>query len=243
MKDKLYYHLYEERYKTVYAAGAGHWGTEAKDEILGGALADWVARNALKGKNIIEYACGEGASGVMLSRLGCKYHGVDIAPSALQKAKEALREFPFASVFHMDMVQDRTASKYDAALDVMGLHMLVTDEDRLKYLKNAYASLKHGAPMLFFRESYRRDIEEMQVASFDQWVNFTNFDGQTPEKRYAFEDGRKTEVWIPLLPARARSKEGYISEMRSAGFEVDDFIEMNVNEQIAYSSAIYVHKP
>ena len=35
--------------------------------------------------------------------------------------------------------------------------MLVTDKDRELYLKNAYNSLKENSPMLFFRESYRKD--------------------------------------------------------------------------------------
>ena len=34
--------------------------------------------------------------------------------------------------------------------------MLLTDQDRTAYLKNVYRVLKPGAPMLFFRESYKR---------------------------------------------------------------------------------------
>ena len=86
------YHLsYEARYKKVYAAGADYWGHTPDDEELTEVLTGWVARHNLKGKRIIEFFCGEGASGVILSKLGCIYHGVDISPTALEKAAKSSR--------------------------------------------------------------------------------------------------------------------------------------------------------
>lgn len=35
------------------------------------------------------------------------------------------------------------------------------------------------------------------------------------------------EIMLPLVPARANDKEGYISEMQTAGFRVEKFIEMD----------------
>jgi hypothetical protein len=243
MPDKPYYLAYEARYKKVFAAGGDCWGHSTDDETLATTLEKWVSDNQLKGMNIIEFACGEGASGVLLSRLGCLYHGVDISPSAVEKAKESLWDFPSARVNLLDMVKDTLGEVYDAALDCMGFHMLVTDSDRAAYLRNAYNSLKNGAPMLFFRETYRREVYNGSVESLEQWKTTTGDDYDTPQQRFVKHGDKEIEVWIPLVPARARNKEGYFTEMNDAGFVVDDFVEMDMNEQCPYSVSIYVHKP
>lgn len=243
MSDKPYYLAYEARYQKVFAAGVDYWGHGTENEILAAALEKWVDINQLKGKKIIEFACGEGASGVLLSRLGCFYHGIDIAPSAVDKTKKALRDFPNARVSLLDMVKETTGEVYDAALDCMGFHMLVTDSDRIAYLSNAYNSLKSGTPMLFFRETYRREVYNGSVESLEQWKTITGDDYDTPKQRFTKNGDKEVEVWIPLVPARARTKEGYIAEMDNAGFIVDDFVEMDINEQCPYSASIYVHKP
>jgi hypothetical protein len=67
MPDKPYYLAYEARYKKVFAAGGDCWGHSTDDETLATTLEKWVSDNQLKGINIIEFACGEGASGVLLS--------------------------------------------------------------------------------------------------------------------------------------------------------------------------------
>lgn len=239
-KPAPYYTAYEKRYKKVYAAGAALWGHPPDDETLLKALSKWVDDNGLRGKRIIEFACGEGSCGIILSKLGCIYHGVDIAPSAVKKAKTVLAGHPYAAVTQLDMVNERPAGEYDAALDVMGLHMLVTDCDRQKYLKNVHASLRDGAPALFFRESYRADAYEGVVGSFDEWKQISGCDYDTPEEREVMGSGIK--VSIPLVPARARTKDGYINEMAAAGFIVDDFVEMDINMQCPYSASIYAHK-
>ena len=81
------------------------------------------------------------------------------------------------------------------------------------------------------------------VESLEQWKTITGDDYDTPQQRFAKSGDKEVEVWIPLVPARARNKDGYIAEMNSAGFVVDDFVEMDMNEQCPYSASINVHKP
>ena len=147
--DKPYYLAYEERYQAAFAAGIDYWGHDPGDTTLAEALDGWVKANRLSDRRVIEFACGEGAAGILLSRLGCRYLGVDIAPSAVEKTKQRLAGFPDAQVRLLDMVAQAAGDEYDAALDCSGLHMLVTDQDRRAYLQNAFHSLKPGAPMLF----------------------------------------------------------------------------------------------
>ena len=240
-----YYKAYEKRYKAVFSAGVERWGHSPDNKVLYNALKLWVEKNNLQGKSIIEYACGEGACGVILSKLGCVYHGVDISPSAIEKSRKLLEAYPNATVEVLDMVKESVREKYDAALDCMGFHMLVTDDDRYLYLKNAYNSLKENAPMLFFKESYRRgEAYQGAVNSVEEWAQITGEDYKTLQSRQVKNsfDGGIVEVLVPLLPARAKDQNGYIEELENIGFEVEKFVEMDVFLDIPHSASIYVRK-
>ncbi len=248
MKKQPYYFAYENRYKTVYESGAERWGHSPDDKELYDTLKEWVHDYCLKGKTIIEFACGEGASGAILSKLGCFYHGVDLSPSAVMKAKETLKSYPNARVDILDMVKETTGETYDAALDCMGLHMLVTDEDRKSYLKNALLSLKEGSPMLFYKESYHsandgETVVTSPVPSYEDWLKMTGADYETPSVRKLDLGDSHLEIMLPFVPTRANDREGYMAEMNLAGFKVEKFIEMNRSKAILSSASIYVRKP
>ncbi len=242
--NKPYYMAYEDRYRRVFEAGIELWGHSPDDEILVHTLAAWVEDNGLYGKTVAEFACGEGAAGVILSKLGVRYRGFDIAPSAVKKAKERLADFPDAKVHLLDMVKECAGEpeSFDAALDCMGFHMILTDADRNAYLKNARTVLKPGAPMLFFRESYRENAYTGTVESFEHWKEITGDDYATPQLRSNKDGADGKEVWIPCVPARARNREGYVTELKRAGFAVENFTEMAENTAIPYSVSIYVRK-
>ena len=231
---KQYYERYEDRYRAVYAAGAPAWGHCADDPGLRTILSQWAAREGLSGKRVVEYACGEGASGVVLSALGILYTGVDIAPAAVARAKMNLADCPGAHILELNMVKERAAGTYDAALDVMGVHMLVTDADRADYLRNARAALREGAPMLFYRVSYREDAYEGPVACFEDWMRITGDDYETPAPRYAGD----IEVMLPLLPARAMNRAGYERELAAAGFAVEALEPAQSDGHILLSATI-----
>ena len=240
-----YYMAYEKRYQAVFSAGAERWGHSSEDEVLYNTLKSWVEENGLVEKKVIEYACGEGACGVILSELGCVYHGVDISPSAIEKSKKLLEKYPNAKVEVLDMVKESVDEKYDAAIDCMGLHMLITDSDRQSYLQNVYKNLNTGAPMLLFRESYRREgVHQGVVKSFEEWSKITDCDYETPQLRQvrSAKDGRNVDVYVPLLPARAKDEQGYTEEFEAVGFKVERFAEMDASKSIAYSASIYIRK-
>ena len=245
MPEKPYYLAYENRYKKVYDAGVERWGHSPDDENIKGTIKKWIGDNRLHGRRIIEFACGEGACGIILSELGCIYHGVDISPTVVEKARKAVSSYPNAKVSLLDMVNGQIPGIYDAAIDIMGLHMLILNKDRERYLKNVIDCLISGAPVLFCHESYRADADTSQteIESIEQWVEITGDDYQTPKLFEVYQNDKVLEVNIPLLPARAKNREGYINEFTAAGFVVDDFIEMEKNENIIYSASIFAHKP
>ena len=237
-----YYLAYEKRYQKVYEAGIDRWGHRPDDDGLLRTLTKWVNDHKLRGKKIIEFACGEGACGVILSELGCVYHGVDVAPSALEKASQTLVLYPNATVSQLDMTRDALPDKYDAALDCMGFHMLVLDRDRQRYLRNAFTCLKPGAPMLFFRECYEKNAYAGMVESFEQWQKISGSDYATPRIESAAHNGCGIEVSIPFVPARARTEDDYRKEMTDAGFIVDEFIDNAFSVQNNMSATIFVHR-
>ena len=99
--------------------------------------------------------------------------------------------------------------------------------------------------MLLFRESYRKDgAYRGAVNSIEEWAQITGEDYKTPELRQVRNaaDGKNAEVFIPLLPARAKDMKGYTDELKDAGFETEKFAEMDVSEAIAHSASIYVRK-
>ena len=99
--------------------------------------------------------------------------------------------------------------------------------------------------MLFLKQSYRRNAPapNEKIETIEQWTAITGEDYTTPQSRTASQNGMNIEVHIPLVPARAKNKDGYIKEFGDAGFIVDDFIEMEPDEAIVYSASIYIHKP
>ena len=86
----LYYEAYEKRYQAVREVGDYVWGHTPDDNELIALLGEWTQKHSLTGKKVVEFACGEGAGGVVLSRLGCMYQGYDIAPSAIEKTRALL---------------------------------------------------------------------------------------------------------------------------------------------------------
>ncbi len=241
--SKLYYEAYEGRYQAVQSVSDDiFWGHSPEDAELIAYLSGWVKKHDLKGKEIAEFCCGEGGSGAVLASLGCLYQGYDIAPSAISKAKNTLKSFPQAKAEIRDLVMEPLPeNQFDAALDVMGFHMLVVDSDRKAYLANMFHTLKPGSPAFFFHQLYRREIYRGPVESFEDWKKISGSDYSTPEEREIGETGKT--VMIPLVPGRARMEADYRAELEEAGFIVDEFIEMGENHKAPWSCSFYVHKP
>lgn len=243
MDSQLYYEKYEERYQAVYAAGADRWGFSPDDKNLFAVLSEWVYNNHLMGKRIIDFACGEGAAGKILCDLGCIYHGVDLAPSAVASAQQLLAGYENASVSQLDMVKEPLPGPYDAALDSMGFHILITDQDRRQYLQNVYGCLCYGAPALFYCQSFRETAYEGSVDSFAQWEQIAGIDYTHLEKRYAKKGDHPVEVMIPRIAGRSKSESGYRKEFTEAGFVVDRFIPEPDSDSTVRRASIYLHKP
>ena len=108
-----------------------------------------------------------------------------------------------------------------------------------------YNSLNAGAPMLLFREAYRKEgVYCGVVNTIEEWVQITGEDYTTPQLRQVrnAENGNNIDVLVPTLPARAKDKNGYVKEVEEADFTVEKFVEMDVTNGIVSSANIYIRK-
>lgn len=223
-KGKPYYTAYEKRYKSAYEQGADYWGYRPARETQESEVRTFILKYDLIGKAIAEFGCGEGGAGIEISRLGCKYHGFDIAPSAIEKARTDLNQYPDAFVSLWDIVNTSfKAECFDAGVDISCLHMLVVDNDRKKYLSNIFTSLKHGSYMLFCGEAFRENSYRGIVESYEKWLDISELDVDTPQSRNVLKGNKEIQVMIPLIAARPRTEEDYIAEIENAGFKVVEF--------------------
>ena len=75
-------------------------------------------------------------------------------------------------------------------------------------------------------------------------ADITGEDYQTPQLRQVrnTDNGDIVDVFVPLVPARAKDRQGYTDEFESVGFNVEKFIEMDVFDNAPHSASIYVRK-
>ncbi|MCC7263381.1 MAG: class I SAM-dependent methyltransferase [Candidatus Latescibacteria bacterium] len=220
-----YYTAYEKRYAALYAQGVQYWTAHPEElRVLREAVEVFLEKCPLQTattRHFIEFGCGEGYVGELLVSQGYRYTGIDLAASAIEKARERLKQFGdqvellVADILDLSSLPSAT---FDAGIDMGCLHMLVVDADRYRYLQNANRVLKPGAQMLF-REAYRSDVPAEIVENYEAWVKRTGVDVETPQVREAWQNGRGIEVHLPCFAARARNAEQYQQEMEEVGFE------------------------
>lgn len=268
---RKYYHLYEDRYKKVYAQGVRYWSDfpwevkeeiEGLEELFGMFEAQTVERAGLshpldeeagqprgvpaEGRRfrVLEPGCGEGHLAVQCLARGFDYVGIDLAPTALAKARvriEAMagsldgRETRGAILSGLTtrsqfgraqlLCRDVTALSFlepvsfDLAVDNKLLHVLVVDGDRRRYLSGLRRALKPGA-LVLFKEICREDAFDGPIETFEDYMREFAPDLVTEEERVAYNDGKEVKVKVTRVPARPRSQSGYVRELSEHGFQV-----------------------
>lgn len=233
--DAAYSRAYEDRYRRVYAQGVPYW-TGDPDEIEATtanvkAFMDGYRVQA-GDTRIVEFGCGEGYVAEFLVRLGCRnYLGIDLSPSALQKARERLRGLAASGLFlldditHLDALPD---CAFEVGIDVRCLHMLVVDHDRQRYLSQVARLLTRNGKA-FFHLNFQEGSFAGAVTSFDDYRNRFKPDLETLEERKAYSQGQFRTIRLPRLPARANNEAGYRRELCQAGLNIEFFKAENGN--------------
>jgi len=231
-----YYTTYEDRYRRVYAQGVEYWTGDQEIAAVICLVNDFIdfAKSSPSFPSIIEFGCGEGFLAVPLLKKGYSYLGVDISPSALNKARDRISEsdsrFMLGDITSLPEVRSYS---FDIALDNYCLHMFVTDEDRRKYLGEVHRTLKSGG-YAWFHEIGQRDRFSDRIESIDEFLVKHPMDLNTCETRCVYTKTGKKTVQLPRLPARFNNCEGYYDEIKAAGFEIE-FIESRKSGVVIYA--------
>lgn len=218
-----YYRSYEDRYRRVYAQGVEYWSGDPNEIATVIGLVEQFLHSAdiaPASGPIVELGCGEGFLGEYLLRKGYSYTGVDISPSALDKARKRLAghelRFVLGDVTNLSELQTES---FVATLDNYCLHMLVTDVHREKYLAETYRVLKPGGHA-WFHEIGQTDQFGERIRTFDDLLAAHPVDLGRCEDREAYTPAGKRVIQLPRLPARFTNREGYRQEIERAGFEL-----------------------
>ena len=91
--DKPYYLAYEERYQAALPPGSTTGGMIPAIPLWREALDGWVKANRLSDRRVIEFACGEGAAGILLSGSAAGTWGGH-RPVGRRKNETAFGRFP-----------------------------------------------------------------------------------------------------------------------------------------------------
>jgi ubiquinone/menaquinone biosynthesis C-methylase UbiE len=139
---------FDARYRQLRADDAAGWAGDQHGRSLRktGATLEHLARLgrlAPRGARVLEIGCGNGGSARIFKRLGLRYWGVDISPTAIKWARETNPGVPHArlrqgDVRHMPSVANMSMQMvYDSAC----LHCLI-GQDRQKALSEIHRVLK-----------------------------------------------------------------------------------------------------
>lgn len=209
-------HPYEDRYRRVYDAGARFWEAPIPTE----ELADFIKQhNFSKGIKVIEFGCGEGRDSIFLAKSGFNVTAVDIAPSAIKRAKERVKEERVEVDF---LVNDVTALKgisdgnYDLGINIACLQMFPEYEDRRRHFSEVFRVLKSKA--LFFLCNGAVLTQEEVRQQFPPGWTWPKVGDLTPRKIVV--NGKEIEILLPIIAGCGFTKEQLLKELTEARFKV-----------------------
>ena len=130
----------------------GMWERGEEDAV---AISSYLAEERRKGCRILDVPCGIGRVGIPLARLGFDVIGADLSPHLVDVANKKAAEFKLAAgrarfvVADMrDLASKFSSDSFDAVLNVftsIGYH---SEEDDLRFFRNARAVTKRGGLLL-----------------------------------------------------------------------------------------------
>ena len=145
---KTNYIGHDEIYKTRKAEGRPGWqDADSLKETLATLEEELKAEHAPKSGKLLELGCGAGDFTLWLVAKGYDVHGVDIAPTAIDWARENAKERNLKADYRVGNVLDLggyAADYFDLVLDGHCFHCII-GEDRKLFLSSARRVLKSGA--------------------------------------------------------------------------------------------------
>jgi len=178
---KTYYVGHDQVYQAYKRDGMAGWD---KTEEAYAERYDWMnkifsAGNMPATGKLLELGCGAGNMGLWLAAKGYEVTGVDIAPTAIQWAKEKASAAGISAEFIVGSVLDLSAfadGSIDIVIDSKCFHCII-GEDRKTFLKEAARVLKKDGYLLI--DSMCLPVKSDQIKGFDPETGNTTVNGIT----------------------------------------------------------------
>ena len=134
-----YYDAYDKRYQIIHKKGYS-WSSDIPTPIVLNTLQKY---SVSKDSFILEIGCGEGRDAFRLLDEGYNVMASDISSEAINYCRSLRPEYSdHFSV--LDCINDHHGQHYDFIYSVAVIHMLVSDEDRIRFYHLIYDHLLDG---------------------------------------------------------------------------------------------------
>ena len=136
---KYYYEAYNQRYKIIHEKGYS-WSSDIPTPIV----SDVIQKHSIsKNASILEIGCGEGRYAFPLLENGYDVLATDISSEAINYCKNLRPDYSIHFSI-LDYINDHHEQHYDFIYSVAVIHMLVSDEDRIRFYHFIYDHLLDG---------------------------------------------------------------------------------------------------
>ena len=136
---KYYYEAYNQRYKIIHKKGHS-WSSDIPTPIVSDAIQKYsISKNA----SILEIGCGEGRDAFPLLENGYDVLATDISSEAINYCKSLRPDYSMHFSI-LDCINDHHGQHYCFIYSVAVIHMLVNDEDRIRFYHFIHDHLLDG---------------------------------------------------------------------------------------------------
>jgi len=202
MKFKTDYLGHDALYRRRKESGAPGWDDEQTWQTWRKEILDLIASDGFpRSGKILELGCGAGNVSLLLAEKGYQVCGIDIAPTAIEWAREKAfnaklkANFEVGDVTKLGRWEDGT---FDIVMDGHCLHCII-GQDRAEVLKEAYRVLKFGG--LFYISTMCGEPKEPEVVKM--------FDAET-----------RCMVWDGVARRYVGKPEDILREIEAVGFKI-----------------------
>lgn len=132
----------------MYRADAAPWDIDECQPVI----RQLVALGAVRG-DVLDPGCGIGWTALEAARTGCTVTGIDIAPTAIQRAQRNARNVGLAVNFEVGdatRLDSSTVSCYDTVVDSKLYDNLETAEDRQRFVTGLHRAMRPGARLYLY---------------------------------------------------------------------------------------------
>jgi SAM-dependent methyltransferase len=204
---------YDDRYRSVYEAGADSWEENHPTE----ALEQYANNIKHEGLLVLDLGCGEGRDSRFLSKKH-QVTAVDISPNAIRKAHQLSRrlgvelDFIVADVSILPL----RASMFELIINIACLHMMTDQNVRDKHLSEVQRVL--GSDGIFFS----CNLGGQQSYSVQEMYEESEISPGEVTKRKIIVGDEEREIDLPIIAAWPKSETQYVEEFTRANLIITD---------------------